>query len=259
MRRRWGIIASISRLSMFEGIYFQFPKLGFILFFFLACEALCPLRINPIYFPRTLLFGSNETKSPLWMWVAKWSMISFLIVALMSPVREVKEEVSGYDILVVLDPTSIHPEMIGNIRSFIEKRDHDRFALYIPTVSPIMIPLSDDHEALIKILSQLPSELSEGKVTKEIERFFSTTSEARGWVIIFSEEPKKLVRSLPVGVEVSIIEPNEDWVEGSDRSHPPFSKIAVEKYFEYYYIYPLFIGFLAMLLYLYGRNQKGLA
>lgn len=244
---------------MFEGIYFQFPKLGFILFFFLACEALCPLRTNPIYFPRTLLFGSNETKSPLWMWVAKWAMLSFFIVALMSPVREVKEEVRGYDILIVLDPTSIQPEMIGNIQSFIEKRDHDRFALYIPTASPVMIPLSDDHEALIKILTQLPVKRFEGKVTKEIERFFSTTPESRGWVIILSEEPKKLVRSLPIGVEVSIIEPTEDWVEASDRSHPPFGRIAVQKYFEYYYIYPLFIGFLAMLLYLYGRNQKGLA
>ena len=77
---------------MLEGIYFQFPKLSFILFFFLACEALCPLRSNPIYFPRNTLFGTQESKPPLWMWVAKWAMISFFIVALMSPVREVKEE-----------------------------------------------------------------------------------------------------------------------------------------------------------------------
>ncbi|HBM36186.1 MAG TPA: hypothetical protein DDZ71_07780 [Sulfuricurvum sp.] len=249
----------MSRLSMFDGVYFQFPKLGFILFFFLACEALCPLRTNPIYFPRTLFFESNETKSPLWMWVAKWAMISFFIVALMSPVREVKEEVSGYDILIALDPASIHPEMIGDIRSFIEKRNHDRFALYIPGASPIMIPLSDDYEALQKILLQLTADHSEGKITKEIERFFSTSPDGKGWVLVLSEKPKKLVRSLPIGVEVSIIDPNEDWVEMSDRAHPPFEVIRVQKYYEYYYIYPLFIGFLAMLLYLYGRNQKGLA
>lgn len=244
---------------MFEGIYFQFPKLGFILFFFLACEALCPLRSNPIYFPRNALFGMDETKPPLWMWVAKWAMISFFIVALMSPVREVKEEVSGYDILFVLDPKSISPEMIADVQSFIKARGNDRFALYIPTASPVMIPLSDDREALHQILSQLTFEHSEQKVTKEIERFFYTTPEARGWAIILSEEPKKLVRSLPVGVEVSVIEPNEEWVEVSNRSHPPFGIIAVQKYFVYYYVYPLFIGFLAMLLYLYGRNQKGLA
>lgn len=243
---------------MLDGIYFQFPKLGFILFFFLACEALCPLRTNPIYFPRTFLFGTDETKSPLWMWVAKWAMISLFIVALMSPVREIKEEARGYDILLVLDAKSINGEMLNNIHTFIEKRQNDRFALYVPAVSPVMIPLSDDHEALIKILSQLTMQNSDEKVTKDIERFFSTFPESRGWVIILSNQPKQLVRSLPVGVEVSIIEPNDQWVEVSDRSHPPFKTMPTHKYFEYYYIYPLFIGFLSMLLYLCGRNQKGL-
>jgi len=242
---------------MLEGIYFQFPKLGFILFFFLACEALCPLRTNPLYFPRTLLFGESETKPPLWMWIAKWAMISLFIVALMSPVREIKEEIAGYDILLVIDPQSISPKIIEETQSFIEKRHNDRFALYVPTASPVMIPLSDNHEALNKILSQLTLQESDEKVTREIERFFSTTSEGRGWAIILSEDPTKLVRSLPVGVEVSVIEPNEHWVEVSERSHPLFGVISEQKYFVYFYIYPLFLGFLAMLLYLYGRNQKG--
>lgn len=244
---------------MLEGIYFQFPKLGFILFFFLACEALCPLRSNPIYFPRNALFGMQESKPPLWMWVAKWAMISLFIVALMSPVREIKEEIEGYDILLVIDPQSITSERVEEIQSFIDRRHYDRFALYVPTASPVVIPMSRDHEALSTILSQLSFEHSEGKVTKEVERFFSTTQEARGWAIILSEKPTDLVRSLPVGVEVSVIEPNEYWMEVNDRSHPSFAVISEEKYFVYFYIYPLFMGFLAMLLYLYGRNQKGLA
>lgn len=244
---------------MFEGIYFQFPKLSFILFFFLACEALCPLRTNPLYFPRTLLFGESKIRPPLWMWIAKWAMISLFIVALMSPVREIKEEVQGYDILLALDPKSINFETIEDIESFIAARQYDRFALYVPSASPVMIPLTNDHDALIKILSQLTPVSSKVKVTREIKRFFSTTAESRGWVILLSEEPKRWIHSLPVGVEVSVIEPNEDWVEVSDHSHPPFMVMPTHKYFEYYYIYPLFIGFLAMLLYLYGRNQKGLA
>jgi hypothetical protein len=205
-----------------------------------------------------MMFETHESKTPLWMWIAKWAMISFFIVALMSPVREVKEEMSGYDILLTLDPKSINPEMIADVQSFIKTRQNDRFALYVPTASPVMIPLSDDREALLQILSQLTFEHSEQKVTKEIERFFYTTAEVKGWAIIISNEPKRLVRSLPVGVEVSVIEPNEAWVEVSNRSHPPLRIMAVQKYFVYYYIYPLFFGFLAMLLYLYGRNQKGL-
>lgn len=244
---------------MLEGIYFQFPKLSFILFFFLACEALCPLRLNPIYFPRTAFFGTDETKPPLWMWIAKWAMISFFVVALMSPVREIKEEKSGYDILIVIDPSTINSTIIDEIESFIRRRHDDRFALYVPTASPVVIPMSRDHDALVKILSHLSQGESGEKVTREIERFFATTSEGRGLAMILSSDPTELVRSLPVGVEVSVIEPNKYWMEMSDRSHPPYVQMAERKYFEYFYIYPLFLGFLSMLIYLYGRNQKGLA
>lgn len=244
---------------MVEGLYFQFPKLSFILFFFLACEALCPLRLNPIYFPRPLLFGSDETKSPLWIWIAKWAMISFFIVALMSPVREIKEEKQGYDILLVVDPDSIDMQMKEDLRSFIQRRPYDRFALYVPEASATIVPMSRDHDALERILSQLSHGKAEQPVTREIEHFFSTTSEGRGWAIVFSKHPENFIRSLPVSIEVSVIERNAYWMEMSDRSHPPFVQIAERKYYEYFYVYPLFLGFLSMLLYLYGRNQKGLA
>lgn len=244
---------------MLEGIYFQFPKLSFILFFFLACEALCPLRLNPIYFPRTAFFGTDETKPLLWMWIAKWAMISFFVVALMSPVREIKEEKSGYDILLVIDPSTITTTIIDEVESFIRRRPADRFALYVPAPSPVMIPMSADHDALEKILSHLSQGESGEKVTREIERFFATTSEGRGLAMILSSNPTEFVRSLPVGVEVSVIEPNRYWMEMSDRSHPPYVQMAERKYYEYFYIYPLFLGFLSMLIYLYGRNQKGLA
>ena len=244
---------------MFEGIYFQFPKLSFILFFFLACEALCPLRLNPIYFPRIPLFGRDETKPPLWMWIAKWAMISFFVVALMSPVREIKEENSGYDILLVIDPESINPTITDEIESFIHRRPMDRFALYVPTASPVVIPMSRDHDTLKKIIAHLPQEHSKQQVSREIERFFATSEEGRGLALNLSADPMRFVRSLPVGVEVSVIEPNRYWMETNDRAHPPFVQMAERKYFEYFYVYPLFLGFLSMLIYLYGRNQKGLA
>jgi Ca-activated chloride channel homolog len=242
---------------MLEGITFQFPKLGFILFFFLACEALCPLRTNPLYFPRTLLFGESETKPPLWMWIAKWGMISLFVVALMSPVREVNEKPSGYDILLALDPQSLTPKTLHDVQRVIEGRENDRFALYVPASPNIMIPLTDDYETLLTIVEQLKGISSEEKITRQIDRFFSTTTEGRGWVILLSEEPKTFVRSLPVDKEISIINPREDWVERVEHSHPPFAVIGVQKYYEYFYIYPLFLGFLSMLAYLYGRNQKG--
>lgn len=243
---------------MFEGVYFQFPKLGFILFFFLACEALCPLRSNPIYFPNLPFFNDDETKPPLWMWVAKWLMISMLIVSIMSPVRDIPQENRGYDILIALDPGSITPQSIERIRTFVEHRSADRIAMYVPYASPVMIPLSTDHSRIDSILAQLQPESVSDQITRDIGRFFTTSEEGRGWIVILSEDHKGWVRSLPVGFEMSTIDPTSDWVDETDRSHPPFVVMATRKYFEYFYIYPLFIGFLAMLAYLYGRNQKGL-
>ncbi len=243
---------------MFEGIYFQFPKLGFILFFFLACEALCPLRSNPIYFPNLPFFNRDETKPPLWMWISKWLMISMLIVAMMSPVREIRQESRGYDILIALDPRSITPHTIEQIRTFMKLRSEDRIALYVPYESPVLIPLTTDHERIGSMVQQLEASENSGKITREIERFFSTSAEGEGWAVILSENPKKWVHSLPVGIDITTPDLTSDWVQESDRDHPPFAVVATHKYFEYFYIYPLFVGFLAMLAYLYGRNQKGL-
>lgn len=246
---------------MLEGIFFQFPKLGFLLFFFLACEALCPLRTNPLYFPRTPMFADVGVKSPLWLWIAKWAMISFLIVALMSPVREEESTVdTGYDILLIIDPAAIEPDVIEQSKAFIERRMMDRIALWVPGKSEVIVPLTREHEVLGSILSQLSEEQNDGKVTRQISRFFTTSHEGRGWSIILTNDPESFVYSLPVDVQTSLIDPGkeDEWVETCDRDHPPFAVVSPYRYFEYYYIYPLFLGFLAMLAYLYGRNQKGL-
>ncbi|MBN2870935.1 MAG: hypothetical protein JXK04_08280 [Campylobacterales bacterium] len=245
---------------MLEGVYFQFPKLGFLLFFFLACEALCPLRANPLYFPRTPMFAEVGVKSPLWLWISKWAMITLFIVALMSPVREREMAAdTGYDILLVIDPAALTSDVARNVHSFVERRPMDRIALWVPAKSEVIVPLTRDHDALRSILSQLTLESNEGKVTRQISRFFTTSHEDRRWALILSETPETFVYSLPVDVETSVIDVTheKEWPQTSDRDHPPYSVVTERKYFDYYYVYPLFLGFLAMLAYLYGRNQKG--
>lgn len=246
---------------MFEGITFQFPKLVFVFFFFLACEALCPLRANPVYFPRTALFGAVGVKSPLWLWIAKWAMIIFLVIALMSPVREreIPPE-SGYDILLVIDPAIAGPLLGEQAKAFVERRPMDRIALWVPGTSEVIIPLTREHEVVKSVLSDLSADQSEVQVTRQISRFFTTSHEGRGWALILSDKPKSFVYSLPVGVQTSLIDvkEGEQWVDKSDRAHPPFTVRSAYRYFDYYYVYPLFLGFAAMLAYLYGRNQKGI-
>ncbi|WP_424188692.1 hypothetical protein [Sulfuricurvum sp.] len=245
---------------MFEGIYFQFPKLGFLLFFFLACEALCPLRRNALYFPRTPMFGDVGVKSPLWLWIAKWAMITFLIVALMSPVRDrdIPRHGNGWDILLILDPSVIQPQTLTQITSLIDQRPNERLAFWIPDTA--IVPLTYDHEALKSIVMQSEPREATQKVDRRISRFFATSEKEKRLAVILSNNPKSLVYALPVGVQTFIAAPrNEpDWSIKLRGEYPPFGVQPSRRSFDFYYVYPLFLGFLAMLAYLYGRNQKGI-
>ncbi len=246
---------------MFEGIFFQFPKLGFLLFFFLACEALCPLRSAPIYFSKPRFFDEAEVRSPLWLWISKWAMITSLIIALMSPVREIERTSdAGYDILLVLDPASALPETLTEAAAFLDRREGERIALWVPGQEEKIVPLTRDHEALKSILSRTDVEPATAQVSTSLSRFFATSSQGSGWAIILSNDPERFVHALPVGIETSVIVPRDDphWGERVERSFPPTVVLPERRFFEYYYVYPLFAGFIAMLVYLYGRNQKGL-
>lgn len=245
---------------MFEGIYFQFPKLGFILFFFLACEALCPLRSNPIYFPRPLLFGEIGAKPPIWLWIAKWAMITFLITALMSPVRDhkVAHEGIGWDILLVVDSSLIKPETISQIISFIESRPDERIALWIPPMT--VVPLTYDHQTVVSVLNQTSKQDVSISVNRGLNSFFATSPEGKKMAVVFTDKSKAFVSSLPSGIQSAVVSPSKEpqWGNTLNRTYPPYKIQHAHRYFDYYYVYPLFLGFVAMLAYLYGRNQKGI-
>lgn len=245
---------------MFEEVYFQFPKLGFLVFFFLACEALCPLRSNPLYFPRTAMFSDVGVKPPIWIWIAKWGMISLLIVALMSPVRDLQmpRHGGGWDILLVLDPSINKPEVRAEIASLIDRRPDERIALWIPPDT--VVPMTYEHDVLKSILMQTPiHDLSES-VQRTIGRFFATSGEGRGLAVIVSDTPDAFVKSLPSGIQTAFVSPLKDrhWIDTLSRKYPSYKVQETHRYFEYYYIYPLFLAFLFLLAYLYGRNQKGI-
>jgi hypothetical protein len=240
---------------MFEGFYFEFPKLIFLLFIFVGCANLCPLRTQMLYFPHISHFGDTRIKPPAWMWISKWLMIVFLVFAMMSPVKEVKKipRFEGYSILIVAD--ALDESMRIKIASFIELRASDTIALYVP--KSVKIPLTQDHEALLSILYQLPKTSNE-RIDSTIKAFLST--QKHPWVVLFSDHPKSFVHSIPTQIETSVVSQKEwiQWMQKSHREHPVIPLITKKIQLEYFYFYPLFFGFVAMLLYLFGRNQKGL-
>jgi len=239
---------------MFEGFYFEFPKLSFLVFVFLACENLCSLRAQMLYFPRISRFGDAGVKSPAWMWISKWLMIVFLIVALMSPVKEIQEtpRFEGYNTLIVADAPD--EEMRAKIASFIALRPSDSIALYVP--KSVKIPLTQDHEALLSILKQLPK-TPHVQMDYTIKEFLST--QKRPWIVLFSDHPKTFVHSIPILIETSVVPQKQwrKWMKKMDSEHAVIPIVTEMPRLEYLYFYPLFFGFMAMLVYLFGRNQRG--
>jgi len=239
---------------MFEGLYFEFPKLIFLLFIFMGCANLCPLRTQMLYFPHVLHFGDAGVKSPGWMLISKWLMIVFLVLAVMSPVKEAEKipRFEGYSTLIVAD--SPDESMRAKIASFINLRHSDTIALYIP--KNVKIPLTQDHEALLSILNQLPKTPNE-RIDYTIKEFISTLK--RPWIVIFSDHPKSFVHSIPTQIETSVVPQKNwsEWMQKSNSEHPVIPIVTENTQLEYLYFYPLFFGFVAMLIYLFGRNQRG--
>jgi hypothetical protein len=240
---------------MFEGFYFEFPKLIFLFFIFLGCANLCPLRTQMLYFPHISHFGNAEVTTTLWMWASKWLMIILLITALMSPVKEVKEvaQFEGYNTLIVAD--SPDETMRVKIASFIDLRASDSIAMYIP--KSVKIPLTKDHKAVLSILNQIPP-MPHTSIDYTIKEFFFT--QERSWIVIFSDHPESFVHSIPTQIETSVVPQKQwrAWMEKNNQNHSVIPIVTEKKQVEYLYFYPLFFGFMAMLLYLFGRNQRGL-
>ena len=239
---------------MFEGFYFEFPKLIFLFFIFLACDNLCPLRAQMFTFPHIAYFDKAEVTTPPWMWISKWLMIVFMILALMSPVKEIKKTLrfEGYDTLIVAD--SPDKDMREKIASFIALRASDSIALYVP--KSVKIPLTQDHEALLSVLNQLPK-MPHTTIDYTIKDFFFT--QKRSWIVIFSDHPESFVHSIPTQIETTVVPQKQwnQWMEKRNQDHPVIPIVTEKIEVEYLYFYPLFFGFMAMLLYLFGRNQRG--
>ncbi|MCK4974949.1 MAG: VWA domain-containing protein, partial [Sulfurimonas sp.] len=91
---------------MFDGLYFEFPKLIFVIFFFVACATLCKMRLPSIYFPHTGEFLKNSVSTSKILILLKWLGIVAMILALMSPVKDEPYELEpkeGYEIAMILD------------------------------------------------------------------------------------------------------------------------------------------------------------
>ncbi|MBU1659738.1 VWA domain-containing protein [bacterium] len=159
---------------MFEGLYFEFPRLVFVIFFFIACETLCRMRLPSLYFPHAKQFLNASVSSSKLLFLAKWLGIVMMILALMSPVKDEPYELEpkdGYEIALILDASQSmqakgfdihHPDLTrfdvvkSIVSDFILQRSNDNIGLVVfGEYSFIASPLTYDEHILNKIVSQL--------------------------------------------------------------------------------------------------------
>jgi len=308
---------------MFDGIYFEFPRLLFVVFFFIACANLCKMKLSSLYFPHTASFMKNTASTSKALFFLKWTAIVMMIIALMSPVKDQPYELEpkdGYEMTLVLDasqsmqakgfdrtsPRSTRFDVVKEIVSdFIQKRENDNIGLVVfGEYSFIASPLTYDANILKGIVSELYIGMA-GKYTALYESLaqgvnllkmsdsktkmiilltdgFNTPDNRFALDVALDMVKKEKIKVYPIGIggpneynrkilvkiakesggvafgaanarELEDVYKRIDQLEKSQIKNETFS------YLQYYYIYPLFIGFISLMLYVYMRNKIGAA
>ncbi len=309
---------------MFDGLYFEFPKIAFVIFFFIACETLCKMKLPSIYFPHASQFMKNSIAASKLLFFLKWIGVVMLILALMSPVKDESYEIApkqGYEIALILDasgsmeqrgfdmndPMTTRFDVVKKIvRDFIQKRKSDNIGLVVfGAYSFIASPLTYDEHILSRIVSQLQIGMA-GEHTALYEALAQgvnllKTSKAKSKVVILLTDgdstsgvdripldvavdlaKKEGIKVYPIGIggsneynravltkiaketggvafgassadELQAVYAKIDALEKSDIKNETFT------YMQYYYFYPLFVGLISLMLYIYLRNKRGSA
>jgi len=159
---------------MFDGLYFEFPRLVFLLGFFIACESLCKMKLPSLYFPHASQFMKQGIASSKLLFFLKWLGIVMMVIALMSPVMDEPYELEpkkGHEIALIIDasqsmqargfdmnnPRASRFDVVKDIVSdFVQKRKSDNMGLVVfGAYSFIASPLTYDENILARIVSQL--------------------------------------------------------------------------------------------------------
>ena len=308
--------------SLFNGLFFEFPRLGFLVFFFIACETLCKMKLPSLYFPHTQQFMQQSVSASKLLFFLKWIAIIMMIFALMSPVKDEPYELEpkdGYEIALILDasqsmqargfdrnnPNLTRFDAVKEIVSdFIANRKNDNIGLVVfGAYSFIASPLTYDEHILNRIVSQLQigmagkytalyESLAQGvnllKMTESNSKVailltdgFSTAGVDKISLEVALDLAKKEgIKVYPIGIGqqheynrkvllkiaegtggvafgASSASQLEEVYKKIDELEKSEIKSETFTYLKYYYMYPLFMGFLSLMLYVYLRNKRG--
>ena len=307
---------------MFEGFYFEYPKVFFVIFFFIACATLCRMKLPSFYFPHSQQFAKETLGKSRLLFLLKWLSIVMLILAFMSPVKDEPYEIApkqGYDIALILDSSesmstqgfdtaNINATKFDAVKSivkdFIVKRKNDNLGVVVfGAYSFIASPLTYDKNILQKVVDQLYISIA-GRYTALYDSLAQgvnllKNSKAKTKIAILLTDgyntpeatkiplhvaldmaKKEKIKVYTIGIgnpgefdqnllmkiaketgakaygagnasQLQAIYDDIDKLEKSEIKSQSFTNV------KYFYFYPLFIGLLSLMLYVYLINKRG--
>lgn len=158
---------------MLNNISFEYPYILLLIIPFIICSIYCKAKTPTYLIPHLHIFKKSAYKSTLILKVLKFSIITFTLLALASPIKTKTTELiqnDGINIVLNLDASGsmkyqdleqgssktrfdVVKEVVGD---FIEKRVSDNIALVLFGDAPILAsPLSFDKEVQKEILEYL--------------------------------------------------------------------------------------------------------
>lgn len=307
---------------MFDGIYFEFPRLLFLIFFFIGCETLCKMKLPSLYFPHVAQFMKKGVSNSKLLFFLKWLAIVMMILALMSPVKDEPYELEpkkGHEIALIVDasesmqargfdmnnPLATRFDVVKSIvKDFVKERKSDNMGLVVfGSYSFIASPLTYDENILGSIVAQLQigmagkytalyESLAQGvnllKMNKSKSKIvilltdgFSTPGKDKIPLNVAIDMAKKEgVKVYPIGIGssgeynrvvllkiaketggVAFGASNGDELKSVYAKINELEKVDIKNetftYLQYYYVFPLFLALLSLMLYVYLRNKRG--
>ncbi len=186
---------------MFEGLYFEYPKLSTLIVIFIACDAYCKLRSRALYFPHiNILHQEKSPVSTILLWL-KWIALSLLVLAMMSPVRDQTIRLAAdkeRSILFILEnaknaeaPLLTFSSLKEQVATFIEDEKSSIFGVSFLNSSPYLAtPFTSSTKALKLVLDISQREGTKGPLEKVLNiaiGSFNSISEGLKVVIVIAQ------------------------------------------------------------------------
>ena len=144
---------------MFDGLYFEYPKIFSFIVIFIACEAYCKMRGQALYYPQLKFLYSEIAPYGRLLQFLKWFSIVLLLFAMMSPVKEeqlVLSDQKYHEVVFVVSAQEKMARFKDLIADYVHQANHSSFALLTAGRTPwLHAPLTEDKKPFLMLLSQL--------------------------------------------------------------------------------------------------------